>query len=117
MRTPFVFVGNNHYDIGPRGVGTRTSVDGGDIWVLPLEGDRQPRPVVKTSFPEGAAKFSPDGQWLVYSSMESGKSEVYVQSVLKLTQMSNEAQDAARLYGATGAPGVDRVRHGVPPDG
>lgn len=58
----------------------RTSVDGGDIWVLPLDGDRQPRPVVKTTFPEGAAKFSPDGQWLVYSSMESGKSEVYVQA-------------------------------------
>jgi len=30
-RTPFVFVGNNRYEIGPRGVGTRTAVDGGEL--------------------------------------------------------------------------------------
>jgi serine/threonine-protein kinase len=58
----------------------RTSPLGGDIWVLPLEGDRQPRPFVKTGFPEGAAKFSPDGQWVAYSSMESGRAEIYVQA-------------------------------------
>jgi eukaryotic-like serine/threonine-protein kinase len=58
----------------------RTSTDGGDIWVLPLRGDRQPRPVVKTAAPEGAAKFSPDGKWLLYSSMESGRPEIYVQA-------------------------------------
>lgn len=32
-RTPFVFVGNNRYEIGPRGVGTRTSVDGGELCI------------------------------------------------------------------------------------
>ena len=58
----------------------RTSSLGGDIWILPLEGDRQPRPFVKTGFPEGAAKFSPDGQWIAYSSMESGRPEIYVQA-------------------------------------
>jgi tRNA A-37 threonylcarbamoyl transferase component Bud32 len=58
----------------------RTSPLGGDIWILPLEGDRQPRPFVKTGFPEGAAKFSPDGQWVAYSSMESGRPEIYVQA-------------------------------------
>lgn len=31
LRTPFVFVGNNRYEIGPRGVGTRTSVDSGEL--------------------------------------------------------------------------------------
>lgn len=58
----------------------RTSNDGGDIWVMPLEGGLEPQAVVKTPFPEGGAKFSPDGRWLLYSSMESGRSEVYVQA-------------------------------------
>jgi len=54
--------------------------NGGDIWVLPLEGDRQPRPFVKGGYPAGAAKFSPDGHWIVYSSMESGRPEIYAQA-------------------------------------
>ena len=58
----------------------RTSSDGGDIWILPLEGTRKPRPFVKTGFPAGAAQFSPDGGWLAYSSMESGRPEIYVQA-------------------------------------
>lgn len=58
----------------------RTSSLGGDVWILPLDGDRKPQPFVKTSFPEGGAKFSPDGKWVVYSSMESGRAEVYVQA-------------------------------------
>ncbi len=49
------------------------------VWIMPLTGDRQPRPFVRSKFQEGAGKFSPDGKWLVYCSMESGKAEVYVQ--------------------------------------
>ena len=58
----------------------RTSSDGGDVWILSLEGGRDPQAFVKTGFPAGAAKFSPTGKWLAYSSMESGKAEVYVQA-------------------------------------
>ncbi len=29
LRTPFVFVGNNSYDVGPAGIGARTNMDGG----------------------------------------------------------------------------------------
>jgi tRNA A-37 threonylcarbamoyl transferase component Bud32 len=50
-----------------------------DAWVLPLDGSRQPQPIARTRFGEGSAKFSPDGRWIAYASMESGKSEVYVQ--------------------------------------
>lgn len=50
---------------------------GSDIYVLPLVGDRKPYPVVQTKFSEGSPKFSPDGQWLAYSSNESGRPEVY----------------------------------------
>ncbi|MCG3118978.1 MAG: Serine/threonine-protein kinase PknD [bacterium] len=52
---------------------------GVDIWLLPLEGERKPRPFRQTTFNESGAKFSPDGRWLVYQSDESGRNEVYVQ--------------------------------------
>ena len=50
-----------------------------DIWVLPFEGARQPRPMVQTAFDEGGATFSADGRWFAYSSNESGRSEIYAQ--------------------------------------
>jgi serine/threonine-protein kinase len=46
------------------------------IWVLPVSGDRQPRLFANSG---GAAKFSPDGKWVVYCSLESGRPEIYVQ--------------------------------------
>ncbi len=49
------------------------------LWVLPLAGERKPSPFVKSKFQTGAGKFSPDGNWVVYCSMESGKAEIYVQ--------------------------------------
>src|SRR5262249_23142657 len=52
---------------------------GWDIWLLPLGGDRQPRPLRQTRFYESHPAFSPDGRWLAYSSNESGRLEVYVQ--------------------------------------
>ncbi len=52
---------------------------GDDIWLLPLQGDRKPQPLVHTPFDEWQPRFSPDGQWLAYSSNESGSEEVYVQ--------------------------------------
>jgi Tol biopolymer transport system component len=51
-----------------------------DIWVLPLEGERKPRPFLQTPFYESSPKFSPNGRWLAYSSNESGRFEVYVQA-------------------------------------
>jgi eukaryotic-like serine/threonine-protein kinase len=53
---------------------------GGDIWVLPLFGDRKPFPYVATEFLEGYARLSPDGHWLAYESNESNRFEVYVVS-------------------------------------
>jgi eukaryotic-like serine/threonine-protein kinase len=58
-----------------------TAVSGttsGDLWVLPLFGDRKPYQVVRTPFNESQGKFSPDGRWIAYSSNESGRVEVYV---------------------------------------
>jgi Tol biopolymer transport system component len=50
-----------------------------DVWMLPMTGDRTPRPFVKSKFMEGSGRFSPDGQWVAYCSNESGRAEVFVQ--------------------------------------
>jgi serine/threonine-protein kinase len=50
-----------------------------DIWMLPIDGDRQPRPIIQTPASEVDARLSPDGRWLAYASDESGRYEVYVQ--------------------------------------
>jgi serine/threonine-protein kinase len=50
-----------------------------DIWVLPFEGEREPRPLIKTPFNERFPCFSPDGRWLAYQHDESGRLEIYVQ--------------------------------------
>jgi hypothetical protein len=51
---------------------------GGDLWVLPLEGDRKPFLFLQTQFDELAPAFSPDGRWVAYNSNESGRNEIYV---------------------------------------
>jgi len=54
---------------------------GQDLRLLPLEGDRKPRPYLATTFDERDAQFSPDGRWMAYASNESGLLQVYVQSI------------------------------------
>ena len=51
-----------------------------DVWVLPLEGNKKPVPFLTSEFDETQARFSPDGHWVVYTSNESGRFEVYVRS-------------------------------------
>ena len=48
------------------------------MWVLPLQGDRKPLPLLRTEFDELDGRFSPDGHWVAYVSNESGRYEVYV---------------------------------------
>ena len=49
-----------------------------DIWILPLFGDRKPFPFLTTQFDEQFSRFSPDGRWVLYTSDESGRPELYV---------------------------------------
>jgi serine/threonine-protein kinase len=51
---------------------------GFDIFVLPLEGDREPRPVLQESYNEFHPAPSPNGRWLAYVSEETGQAEVYI---------------------------------------
>jgi hypothetical protein len=61
---------------------TRVDARGkGDIWVLPLFGDRKPFPFLSTpQFEETGAQFSADGRWMAYVSDESGVLEIYIVS-------------------------------------
>jgi Arc/MetJ-type ribon-helix-helix transcriptional regulator len=52
---------------------------GSDIWLLHMDGERREEPFVRTEFSEQNPGVSPDGQWLAYTSNESGRFEVYVQ--------------------------------------
>jgi dipeptidyl aminopeptidase/acylaminoacyl peptidase len=61
-------------------------VRGYDLWLLPLAGDKTPKPYLLTKQNTYNARFSPDGHWVAYVSDESGRSEVYVQSFPELTR-------------------------------
>jgi Tol biopolymer transport system component len=50
-----------------------------DMWLLPLKGDRVPKPLMQGKFDYSNGTLSPDGRWLAYMSNESGASQVYVQ--------------------------------------
>jgi Tol biopolymer transport system component len=52
-----------------------------DILLLPLKGDKKPRPLIKTPFNEVGARVSPDGKYVAYVSNESGREEIYVQPI------------------------------------
>ncbi len=51
-----------------------------DIWVVPLQGERTPRPYLRSPFDELGPAVSPDGHWVAYTSNESGQAEVYVRA-------------------------------------
>jgi serine/threonine protein kinase/Tol biopolymer transport system component len=53
--------------------------NGKDIWMVDRDGDREARPLVATRAGEKGAAISPDGEWLAYTSNESGQWEIYVQ--------------------------------------
>jgi Tol biopolymer transport system component len=50
----------------------------GNLYVLPLFGDRKPILVSESPFAEDEPQFSFDGKWLAYNSNESGTAQVYV---------------------------------------
>jgi Tol biopolymer transport system component len=61
-------------------LGTLSPKTKGDVWVMPTFGDRKPFPYLRTEFAEMWAKLSPNGQWLAYTSDETQRNEIYVQT-------------------------------------
>jgi Tol biopolymer transport system component/predicted Ser/Thr protein kinase len=52
----------------------------GDLWALPLFGDRKSFPLVETPSTELGAVISPDGRWFAYQSNEGGQSQIYARA-------------------------------------
>jgi len=50
----------------------------GDIWVLPLDGDRKAFALIESKSLKTGARLSPDGRWLAYSTNESGTRQIVV---------------------------------------
>jgi len=53
---------------------------GPDIWVLSVDGARNARPYLQTAYAEWGGSFSPDSNWLAYTSNDSGILQAYLQS-------------------------------------
>jgi serine/threonine protein kinase len=51
-----------------------------DIWMLSMDGDRVRKPLLHEDYLETQPCLSPNGQWLAYTSSESSRNEVYVNS-------------------------------------
>jgi DNA-binding winged helix-turn-helix (wHTH) protein/Tol biopolymer transport system component len=51
-----------------------------DLWALSMTGNRKPTSFLTTGSNEMQGQISPDGQWIAYTSDESGRWEIYVQS-------------------------------------
>jgi dipeptidyl aminopeptidase/acylaminoacyl peptidase len=77
----------------------------GDLWVVPMENNQKPFALTQTRFDERDARFSPDGRHFVYSSDESGRREIYVNSF----PVPEEKRRSRREVG--------RSRNGVPTAG
>ena len=56
----------------------QTAVNSNDIYVLPMSGDRTPRPLVSSPFDDRRPALSPDGHWLAYASNERDSLEIHV---------------------------------------
>jgi len=56
----------------------RGNIGAQDVWVVPLAQPAKAFPLVQTEFPERAGQFSPDGRWVAYQSLQTGRNEIYV---------------------------------------
>jgi len=63
----------------------------GDVWLIDMARNRKVIHLIGTRFHEADPAFSPDGQWLAFTSNESGRMEVYIQAF--------EAGESPRLAG------------------
>jgi protease II len=50
-----------------------------------MKGGGKPFPYIQAPFDQGHGQFSPDGRFVAYTSNESGREEVYVQTFPRLT--------------------------------
>jgi Tol biopolymer transport system component len=89
----------NHWSPDGRYVIFTTGGVAEDIWAVPVSGERKAIPVATTAFGESAGRVSPDVRWIAYTSNQTGRTEIYVQSFPNATfrqQVSTGGGDHAR---------------------
>jgi eukaryotic-like serine/threonine-protein kinase len=74
----------------------------GDVWVLPLTGERKPYPLIRRAFDQEQAQFSPDGRWVAYVSNESGRQEVLVRPFAPVSTGDGESTGDSVLVSKSG---------------
>ena len=52
----------------------------GEIWLIPLFEQAKPRPLLQARFSQSGGRVSSDGRWIAYTSNETGRNEIYVQT-------------------------------------
>jgi dipeptidyl aminopeptidase/acylaminoacyl peptidase len=71
-----------------------------DIYVLPLDGDRKPVPVVETEFNERYGQFSAGGRWIAYDSANPGDTRCTCGLSPKVSRACPPANGRSRPPGA-----------------
>jgi eukaryotic-like serine/threonine-protein kinase len=61
-----------------------------DIWMLPIGGKKVPF-WPPTDFSESDGRFSPDMRWMAYVSDETGRSEIYIREIIRISEKSLDA--------------------------
>jgi Tol biopolymer transport system component len=79
-----------------------------DLWMLPLDGKREPAALTKSAAEDQYGQVSPDSRWLAYASVDSGRMQIFVQPIpatgmLRLVSkdggtMPRWRQDGKELY-------------------
>ncbi len=78
---------------GYQGTGGDT---GADIGVLAMEGEGRWEPLLQTAAREGSPAISPDGDWIAYTSDQTGRFEVYVERFPELGERRQISIDGGR---------------------
>ena len=81
----------------------------GDLWIVPMAGDRTPSVFLKTPFREEHGAFSPDGRWLAYQSNESGRGEIYVRPFVQPREAGSVSGAADAQWQVSTAGGINPV--------
>ena len=79
-----------------------TESTGGDVWVLPLTGERTPYPLIRRAFDQEQAQFSPDGLWVAYTSNDSGRQEVLVRPFASVSTTDAESAGESVMVSKSG---------------
>ena len=73
---PVYWSPNNDYIVFSR---LRNTAAGGyDTWLLPITGDRKPKPFLESQFDKFHARVSPDGRYIAFATNETGTYQVVV---------------------------------------